>query len=124
MAGAFSGHAFSTVREPSLFIAARFSLGRMLSFDVPAEVAALLRLVVAMMALLPLNVEIVDVGLVRRECAALLRLVLAVGTLVPLYIDVVLVGLVLRDAAVRLGPVFARRTTRAHQYRAPWLCAS
>jgi len=41
------------------------------------------------------------------EVAGMLRLVVAVGALLPLYADVVLVGLVQRDAVVRLGLVFA-----------------
>ena len=71
------------------------------------EVAILLRLVVAVGALVPLYANVVLEGLVLRDLAVRLGPVVAMGALLPLYADVVLVGLVLRYLAVRLGPVFA-----------------
>ena len=72
-----------------------------------AGLTLILGLVVTVGALVPLNSDVVETGLVHRKGAALLRLVVAVGALFPLYADVVLVGLVRRYVAVRLGPVLA-----------------
>jgi len=63
----------------------------------------LLRLVLAMGALLPLYADVVLHGLVLREVAGRLGLVVAMRALFPLYADVVFVGLVRRDVAVQLG---------------------
>ena len=51
----------------------------------------------------PLNTNVMDIDLVRRDRADLLRLVVAMWALVPLYADVVLAGFVHSDVAIRLG---------------------
>ena len=56
------------------------SLGRVLALDVRLEVVVLLSFVVAVGALLPFYVDVVLVGLVRRDVAVLLRLVVTVRT--------------------------------------------
>ena len=83
------------------------SRGRVLALDVHFEVSGLLRLVVAVGALLPLYADVVLRGLVLRDLAVRLGPVVAMGALLPLDADAVLHGLVHRDLAVRLGPVFA-----------------
>ena len=58
-----------------------FSRELVLALDVPVEVVVLLRLVVAVGALLPLYADVVLVGLMLREVAVRLRLVGTVSTL-------------------------------------------